>query len=58
MSNKKINPLTVIMKGKISYIDQNLFLHQAVNIFFSAVTLGILTLRSMDEDWLPFGASL
>ncbi len=35
------------MKGKISYIDQNHFLHQAVNIFFSAVTLGILTLRSM-----------
>ncbi len=31
------------MKGKISYIDQNHFLHQAVNMFFSAVKLGILT---------------
>ncbi len=31
------------MKGKISYIDQNIFLHQAVNVFFSAVNLGILT---------------
>ncbi len=34
MSYKKIHPLTVVMKGKISYIDQNHFLHQAVNIFF------------------------
>ncbi len=31
------------MKGKISFIDQNHFLHQAVNMFFSAVKLGILT---------------
>ncbi len=31
------------MKGKISYIDQNNFLNQAVNMFFSAVKLGILT---------------
>ncbi len=31
------------MKGKISYIAQNNFLHQAVNMFFSAVNLGILT---------------
>ncbi len=31
------------MKGKICYIDQNNFLHQAVNVFFSAVKLGILT---------------
>ncbi len=31
------------MKGKISYIDQNHVLHQAVNVFFSAVKLGILT---------------
>jgi len=31
------------MKGKISYVDQNHFLHQAVNAIFSAVTLGILT---------------
>ncbi len=40
---KKFTPLTVVMKGKISYIDQNHFLHQAVNMFFSAVKLGILT---------------
>ncbi len=46
---KKFTPLTVVMKGKISYIDQNLFLNQAVNMFFSAVKLGILT---------PFAASL
>ncbi len=31
------------MKAKISYIDQNHFLYQAVNILFSAVNLGILT---------------
>ncbi len=31
---KKITPLTVVTKGKISYIDQNHFLYQAVNIFF------------------------
>ncbi len=43
MSYKKIHPLTVVTKGKISYIDQNHFLYQAVNIFFSAVKLGILT---------------
>ncbi len=30
----KITPLTVVMKGKISYIDQKC-LHQAVNMFFS-----------------------
>ncbi len=40
---KKFTPLTVVMKGEISYIDQNHFLHQAVNMFFSAVKLGILT---------------
>ncbi len=44
MNYKKIHPLTVVMKVKISYIDQNNFLHQAVNMFFSAVKLGILTL--------------
>ncbi len=43
MSYKNIHPLTVVMKGKISYIDQNMFLHQAVNIIFSAVKLGFLT---------------
>ncbi len=40
---KKITPLTVVMKGKVSYIDQNHFLYQAVNILFSTVKLGILT---------------
>ncbi len=43
MSYKIIHPLTVVMKGKISYIDQNRFLRQAVNMFFSAVKWGILT---------------
>ncbi len=44
MRNKIIHPLTVVMKCKMSYIDQNHFLHQAVNMFFfSAVNLGILT---------------
>ncbi len=36
-------PLTVAMKGIISYIDQNNFLYQTVNMFFSAVKLGIIT---------------
>ncbi len=45
------------MKGKISYIDQNHFLHQAVNIFFSAVTLGILTLEVYGIDSLLEPAS-
>ncbi len=31
------------MKGKISYIDQNIFFNQAVNMFFSSVNVGILT---------------
>ncbi len=35
------------MKGKISYIDQNNFLHQDVNMFFSAVKLGILSWENM-----------
>jgi len=35
------------MKGKISYTDQNHFLHQAVNISFSAIKLAILTWVSM-----------
>jgi len=34
MSYGKIHPLTVIMKGKISYIEQNPFLHQDENTFF------------------------
>ncbi len=36
------------MKGKISCIDQNIFLQQAVNMFFSAVKLDILT-------WVVYG---
>jgi len=44
---KKIHPLTVVKKDKINHIDQNYFLHQAVNTFVSAVKLGILTWRSM-----------
>ncbi len=39
---KKFTPLTVVMKCKICYIDQNHFLYQAVNIHFPAVMLGIL----------------
>jgi len=35
------------MKGKISNIDQNRFFHQTVNMFYSAVKLGILTCGSM-----------
>ncbi len=32
------------MKGKICHIDQHHFLYQAVNMYFSAVNLGLLTL--------------
>ncbi len=45
------------MKGKISYIDQNIFLHQAVNRFFSAVKLGILTWGVYEIDSLLQPAS-
>ncbi len=38
-----VRSLTVVMKGKISYTDQNIFFNQVVNMFFSAVKLGILT---------------
>ncbi len=59
MSYKKCTPLTVVMKGKISYIDQNHFLHQAVNMFFSAVKLGILTwgVYGIDSLLLPASSS-
>ncbi len=57
MSYKKITPLTVVTKGKISYIDQNHFLYQAVNIFFSAVKLGILTWEVYGTDSLLEPAS-
>ncbi len=44
------------MKGKISYIDQNIFLYQAVKkkIFCKIGQFNMGTLW----DWLPFGASL
>ncbi len=45
------------MKGKISYIDQNHFLNQAVNIFSSAVKLGILTWGVYGTDSLLQPAS-
>lgn len=38
MSYKKITPLKVVMKGKISYIYLNI-----QHVFFSAVKWGILT---------------
>ena len=40
------------MKGEISCRDQNRFLYQAVNMFISAVKLGILTWGSMGIDSL------
>ncbi len=43
MSYKKIHPPHSCHEGQNYYIDQNHFLYQAVNIFFSAVNLGILT---------------
>ncbi len=45
------------MKGKISYIDQNHFLYQEVNILFSAVKLGILTWGVYEIDSLLEPAS-
>ncbi len=54
---KKIHPLTVVMKGKISDIHQNHFLHQAVNILFSAVKLDILTWGVYGIDYLLEPAS-
>ena len=45
------------MKGKISFIDQNHFLNQAVNMFFSAVKLGILTWGVYGTDSLLQPAS-
>ncbi len=57
MSKKKIHPLAVFMKGKISYIDQNYFLYQAVYILFSTVKLGILTWRVYGTDSLLEPAS-
>ncbi len=45
------------MKGKISYIDQNNFLYQAVNILFFCCKVGHSNMWSLC-DWLPFGARL
>ncbi len=45
------------MKSKISSIDQNHFLYQAVNILFSAVKLGILTWEVYETDSLLEPAS-
>ena len=45
------------MKGEISYRDLNRFLYQAVNMFISAVKLGILTWGSIWIDSLLEPAS-
>ncbi len=50
MSYKETHPLTVVMKGNIGYIAQNNLLHQAVNMFFFAVNLVILTWRVYGID--------
>ncbi len=44
---KKFTPLTVVMKVKISYIDQNNFLHQAVNVFFFCCKVGHFNMKSL-----------
>jgi len=38
---KKYTPLTVVMKSKISYRDQNHFLYQDVNTFFFCCNMGV-----------------
>ncbi len=48
---KEIHPLTVVMKGKITYIDQNNFETRLYNIF-SAVKLCILTWEVYGTDSL------
>ncbi len=53
MSYKKIHPRAVVMKGEISWRDQNHVLFQPVNIFIS----GLFNMR-LCEDSLTFGASL
>ncbi len=58
MSSKKNHPPpTVVMKGKMTDIDKNIVLNQAVNIFFSAVKLGILTWEVYGTDSLLEPAS-
>ncbi len=56
MSYKKLHPLTVIMKGKISNIDQNPFLYQTVNILFFCCKVGHFNMGG--GGGLPFGARL
>ena len=43
---------TVVMKGEISFTDQNRCLYQTVNMFISAVKLDILTWGSVGIDSL------
>lgn len=50
MSCTKIHPSLVIMNEWISYRHQNHFLSQALNMFISAVMLGILTWGSMRTE--------
>ena len=45
-------PLTTFMNSEIIYTDQNIYLHQAVNMFMSAVKFNILTWGSMGIDSL------
>ena len=40
---KKFTPPTTFMNSEIIYTDQNIYLHQAVNMFISAVKFHILT---------------
>ncbi len=54
---KKLTSFTVVTKGKISYIDQNHFLYQAVNILFSAVKFGNLTWGVYGTDFFLEPAS-
>ncbi len=41
---KKFTPLTVVMNGKIIYIDQNHFLYQVVNIYFFCCKVGLFNM--------------
>ena len=49
---KKFTPPTTFMNSEIIYTDQNIYLHQAVNMFISAVKFHILTWGSMGIDSL------
>jgi len=52
MSYKRNHPSHSFHEEQVCFIEQNYFLYQAVNMFFSAVKLGILW------DWLSLGACL